>query len=555
MSINVKYNGARFPDPQPFFTISDNPVIIGGKVDHVSTSVQIIGTITGNNLSALETQKKYLITGLSSAFKTLEIGSGSYSFAQPLDLSFQDSDLTTILPYSVNFILYQPLQNNGATTLYTGVSDLEDSWSFTEGENLIVEAVHRVSATSKKVDNQSNLNTARHFVTGRINNVNGDTSRSSFEQFAVFLRGNNTGFLKSRVEEIDRFRGVYSITDTFAYSIGEENIHPSGILNVNTNINWTPDGGLGIRVEGSLQGGLTGYDLLNYPKYEPVNTGMFTPNDAKYWASQAVARSKSPAESGFYGEVFNAPRNYEYSIDGESNLMNFSFEFVDPSDPRTKNTKHEYTASVNATKDSNTITVDVNGSISYQGFDGVFITGQPETGVRFAAVSGEFEKVNQYAIAINAYKDFLDIAPVYDNNSGLNRSPISLSVTKNPFESTISYNYTFDNNIDISTGLLENARFAINKTKSILTSFAQETISNGFSVQEGYLTIPSISINASANLVSGAIAQNSLNFLSGLIGGYLDLYSDYTESGILIQNDYSTGRDNISINRGIIYKI
>lgn len=553
MAVEIKYNGAKFPDPQPFVAIGDTIEFVDGKIDYSVLSIDVIGQITGANLGELELGRRYLTTGLAKGFKTLEIGTTQYTFAQPNSLEFDNSNLASVLPYQANFTVREKLANEDSTTLYTGLSDLQDSWSFSEQENNIVEATHTVSAKGHKISAEDPLIAARRFVSGRINNHLGNPDNHQFVNFSVFLSG-QTGFLMSRSEQVDRVESKYGITDTYNLSISEEDIFDSGILQTESQINWTKDGGLAVSLRGSIKGGLTGYG------YPAIGTGMFTVDDAKSYASRAVERSKSDFESTAYGTVFQNPRTFEYEVDDNANTINFNFEFVDPDDPRTSPVKHEYTTNIRASKDSNVVEIDVDGELFYDATDKLFDIFNPETGARFLAVSGEFEKVNPYSIARRTISVWVgtEANPVItgymsDFNS-INPTPTAYTVNKSPFEAKISYNASYNNNPDITTGSLENVDISFDKEYSINTVSAKPTIGNYFAVQSGYYTIPEVSVSASAEIKTGASAQESLDLFENIVEDYIEKYS-FTGSGVFTSKGYATGIDNISINRSIIYPI
>ena len=99
-----------FPSPSPFVAETTNPIFLSGQSDYFMDQVSLIGNITGSNLSSLDLQKMQMISGLLSEFQTLKVTGYAegkvYSGAKPVSISFSDSDLTTILPYSVSFEAY-----------------------------------------------------------------------------------------------------------------------------------------------------------------------------------------------------------------------------------------------------------------------------------------------------------------------------------------------------------------------------------------------------------------------------------------------------------------
>lgn len=533
----VKYNDLLFPYPQPFVGVSNTPVFVEGKNDHFEVTIDLAGQITGQSLSDLEEQKRYLITGLSTAFKTLEVGDKTYGFCQPVNLNFADSNLSTFLPYSVSFIAYEDLAHNGSTTLYTGVTNLSDNWSFQEQENRLVEATHSVSAQGQKISSSDPLSLAKSWVDNRVN--------AQFNNFSTLLSG-GSGYLVARDENIDQFLGVYGITDTYRYSLAEEDIFASGLIQTETQISWTQNEGLQVSLNGSVQGGLTGYG------HPVITTGAFSTEDAKYYAAKSLERSKSDFESGVYGAVFNAPRTYEYTIQEDTNSLDFSFNFNDPSDPRNDEVKHTYSAQINASKDSSLIEISVNGELVYNSSAKLFNTGAPETGARFAAVEAAFSGVDVGAIASQNFADFVDTVDGYTDLSGLGNNPVSATIDKNPFESSITYNYSYDNSFDFSTGKLKNPSITLTRNHPITVQTANPNISGGFAMYTGHETMPSIQIAANAQLQTGDAMSVASDFLSGIVDNYALKYS-FGGSGIVVQDTINTGDGAISINKTIIF--
>ena len=103
----VTYGSYTFPTPSPFVAETTAPIFLSGQSDYFMDQVSLIGNITGSDLSGLDLQKMQMISGLLSEFQTLKITGDAegkvYSGAKPVSISFSDSDLTTVLPYSVSF--------------------------------------------------------------------------------------------------------------------------------------------------------------------------------------------------------------------------------------------------------------------------------------------------------------------------------------------------------------------------------------------------------------------------------------------------------------------
>ena len=110
-----------------------------------------------------------MISGLLSEFQTLtitgDVEGKIYSGAKPKSIEFSQSDLTTILPYSASFTSYA----SGTFSKFFGVTEPQDSWSFSEQDGRVTEATHSVSARGLNLGNSvTALTNAKTFVSGRV---------------------------------------------------------------------------------------------------------------------------------------------------------------------------------------------------------------------------------------------------------------------------------------------------------------------------------------------------------------------------------------------------
>ena len=188
---SIQYSGYNFPEPLPFLAESSTPIYTSGVYDHSTLDVQLVGFLTGRDICDLNSQKQAMIQGLLNEYGDLSINIGAtnktYSKALPTSIDFSDSDLTTVLPYSVSFLVF----SGESFSQFFGVSSPKNEWSFSEQENQIVQATHTISAQGEKINDQEPLQNAIDFV----------TSLTGFQNIAPILRGNNA-FLKSRNETI-----------------------------------------------------------------------------------------------------------------------------------------------------------------------------------------------------------------------------------------------------------------------------------------------------------------------------------------------------------------
>jgi len=147
---SIQYSGYNFPEPLPLLAESSTPIHISGLYDHSSVDVQLVGFLTGSDISSLSLQKQEMVNGLLNEYGDLVIDVGgytkTYAKALPVSLDFQDSDMTTMVPYSASFKTF----TGESFSNFFGVSSPKNEWSFQEQENQIVQATHTISAQGRK---------------------------------------------------------------------------------------------------------------------------------------------------------------------------------------------------------------------------------------------------------------------------------------------------------------------------------------------------------------------------------------------------------------------
>jgi len=530
MATTITYGSYSFPDPLPLFSEEDEPITFGGLYDHSAIRVNLVGYFTGVDLAALDLQKMQMISGFLNEYQDLTITVGTKTKTCPKafveSIDFAESDLTTVLPYSLSALYY-----SGETfSDYFKITDPQNSWSYAEDENKIITATHTVSAKGLKVDGNSAFDNAREFVQAKI--------AGGFENIALFNSGTNA-FLTSRSENVDRNGNVYGVTEVYQYSAEDRDnsdkaYSDSGILSLSTSISYNTDQELSVSVQGSLQGDIT----ANTGTQEGLlTTGNFTPEQATEVAINALISSYSDYESGVYSFVANGPNSFNYDLDTGANLLNFSFQFADVEnlDLINENVIHKYTTSINLSKDSSVTSVSVNGSLTYQGTFVLDSTGEFENNARFQAIETAYGEVDQYLLVKEAIKDFTGIATGYEfNSSYINPEPTNFSITKNPVENSLSYNYTYDNSIDFSNGDLNDLKFTILDKKPLRVNSVQETIS-GF---------------GAAEIISRSLGEYSVSASCSDLGDKLqtlkDLITGYCSGSDIISESYQTGENSIS---------
>ena len=464
----ITYGSYTFPSPCPLVAQGVAPVYVAGKVDHFADSIDLVGTITGENLSGLHLQKMQMISGLLSEFQTLNItnddGTKSFAAAKPVSISFDSSNLSTLLPYSVTFSSY----SSGTFSEFYGIENPSDVWTFSEQDGQITEVLHSVSAKGVKIDSKNPFENARHFVTGRA---------TGFIDFSLFQTGTTNAFLISRNEEVNKSSNTYSINENYRYSTSEDLITDSGITTCNTQISYD-------KVQGSIPGNV---DQVGF-----LHTGVFTSEKAQEVALNAVVSSLSDYESGLYTFISAGPKTSSFDIDMGTNKIDFNYSFVDCSNlDQEGNVLHTQSASVSTSKDEALVKVSVVGELKYNTSLDVFATGDPATGERFKELDAQYSGVQAnsgfFNLAVEALKYFREDATGYHiSGDYLNPTPLSKSIDKRPADTIITYTVDFDNKIDLSSGTLSGLQVNITDKKPqqlsgivpSLGGFAKQNIMN-----------------------------------------------------------------------------
>ena len=532
MATSITYGSYSFPEPIPLFSEEDEVVKFGGLLDHSAIRVNLVGFLTGSDLSGLDLQKMQMVSGFLSEYEDLVVTIGNETKTCPSafieSIDFNDSDSTTILTYSFTAIYY-----SGETfSEYLGVTDPQNSWSYDEGDDKIITATHTVSAKGVKVNSDDPFDNARDFVAEKLEN--------GFENIALVNSGSNA-FLTSRTENVDKKQNIYGVTEVYTYSAGDRSYSDSGVVNVSTSISFSNKSELSINVNGSIQGSI---DANTGSQVGLLSTGNFTPEQATDVAINALVNSYSDYESGVYSFVQDGPTAFNYDLNTGANLLNFSFTFADPDkvDVINNNVLHSFTSSISISKDSSVSSVSVRGDLRYLGTLFIDSTGEFENNARFQAVETAFGEIDQQAIAISALTDFSGVATGYEiNSSYVNQEPRSLSISKNPIENTISYNYTYNNQVDFSDGDLKDLSLNITDKQPLTVNNVQETIAGFKASQIISRSLGNYSVSATCSN-DGSELETLKEFVSGFCSG------DYK-----IQESYSTGQNSISYNLSKYY--
>jgi len=533
MSDSVQYDSYNFPSPLPAIAESDELIVFGGKYDHKAINIDVIGTITGDSLSGLHLQKMQMVSGFLNEYQnlTVTLGSDTRVFSECLveSIDFSNSDLSTVLPYSVSFKTFE----NETFSEYYKIASPVDNWSYLEQDNKIIQATHNVSAKGLKVDSSDPLTNARSFVNSKLT--------EGFE-YVGFFNGGSNGFLSSRNEKVDRKTDTYSVTEVYMYSASDQPLSSNGVVDVSTDISYDRNSELSVSVKGSVKGAMD----ANVGSSTMLTTGDFSPEMATNTALDAIASSLSAYENLKYTFVSDGPSTYEYKLDTGDNRLEFSFGFENTENldlvtgtDNLSRVLHTHTANVSCSKDSPTVSVSVQGQLSFYGTSSLSIKNISQAGAeneRYKVVSGAFELIDQYSLAKKAADEFSQAAlDDYEfSSSYLNSEPASFSINKNPNTNEISYNYTYNNVIDYSNGSLKDFSASIVDKVPIQKNDVKQTIGGFKANVVADRTLGEYSINASSN-----DEENKLATLKSIAAGLCSGKHKITDSHNVQENSIS----------------
>lgn len=518
---DIIYGDYTFSSPIPFVGIEEEPIFLSGQIDHTKLSITLEGELTGCDLPSIKSQKEELVSGFSSGFSSLTIGSTGYDYVKPISINFQSSPIRRRLPYSISL---EAFHEKDFSQFY-GIESPVDIWQYQEQEGRRVGATHTVSARGVKTSATDSLTAARNFVNGRLND---------FENISLFFSGDSV-IKTSSEESINQATNSYSVVESYDLSTSLNSDKSGVIVRPSSQIVYDIES-FSISVNGSIEGGITG---------AIVDTGYFSPDDATAFAKDSVNRTKIEYEDDLYGEILRGPLTYNYDIDTGANRIDFSFDFGDPTDFRTGDVIHDYSTSFEASKDNGYISATINGEVKYNSTKDIFTGQAPEEEVRFQKVQEEFSGISPFALLQQHYSYFQDLNLAY-SNSDLNDNFVSLNIEKSPHQSSITYNYNYTNKIDLFSGILREPSLTVETTYPIPNFTVKETVDNSFSVQETFDSLKRVIVNLNGKISDGSTIADATSFFDSFVSQYSG------QSSIVNVDSVNTGDNSISLRRGFV---
>lgn len=425
------YDGYEILDnqPTPFVGRTDTVIRYGERwADQVSFNLN--GQITGCTYAQLLTGQNALISIFSRDFQQFKVTdggtgiyTGNYCLVRPI--RFEQSNYAYILNYSVQIDCYQFDLFSGVY----GVLDPVDEWSFEESNNYVVNVNHTISARgfNTNISGANGLQNARAFVNSRTG-ISGIV-------VPVFITGKGSGItycLKESHEKIDRFNGVYSITERY---VGDAYYGTDGLLRYTTNFDCNTIEGL---AKVSVQGGIDGCNHTTSMesirnRFSGINMYGIAAN------AYALAGGSGSLNTGYISQ----------GITEDPIARKMTFNLLYDNDPNPL-TFIDY--AVNVSLSENEIT-----TVSFQGN----IKGRGDIAGRWQRVQAFYSGFNPFPYAQIAYAEFAPASPY-----PLNTTSTSESTTFDQFNAEISLNETWDNK-DIPPGPFKTFSYTLHFTPSL----------------------------------------------------------------------------------------
>jgi hypothetical protein len=325
----IKYNDQSLLMPTPLVEISKDHNFLNIKWGD-TRNISLNGQLTGN-YSQLLSQQNNLINIFSKNFGKFEIYEDNQKIFEESniivdDIVFDKSVYNGILNYKISL---------SSQKLTSGVKDPVNEFSFSEGENKIIQLKHIISAQGL---NTGSSNSKSNGINNAINFVKNYTGLNNIPS-CVF---NNVQkfYLKSVVEKVNRLQESYSIEEEYVgdNSTLTQNFN-QGILRYKSDLSEDIDGNsLRLNIDGTYEGALSGQnqDLL-----DQLNINSIIP-------------------SGFN----LTPLSFKVDNNSTKNIASFSASYDDLS---INNPYLSYTSRVNTSLDDQVSKISLEGEIVSRG--------------------------------------------------------------------------------------------------------------------------------------------------------------------------------------------
>lgn len=390
---SITYNGQNLPYPLPLVG-KRNEIAFVGERFAVKEVITLNGTLTScDGFQSLLNSGTALLNIFNKDFSEFLVQENSQEILRRSgiiveNVEFGQSSYFGNVPYTITLNCYpHSIQN------VFGILDPNDSWNFEEGEDGIIRINHEISARA-----YNNFQNAIDFVRARTGTLNYPSPQ--------FLSLTGLLVLDSQNENIDRFNGVYSLSESFIMDSKSSGIVSRYTLSINSGL----EGFITANIQGNINGGLNTSitDIRN--RYNTLNIT----NKVQTLYNQATDLNDlniTPLNSGITEDFFNKKLTFQLTYDNNPNPV----------------TNVDWTTTIQSGDE--TTEVSINGRVY----------GRGEHQNRWSRVQSHFRALNFYAMAQSGYN-------YYGGSYNLNPKTLTSGTTFNQFISEISFNMAFNDN-------------------------------------------------------------------------------------------------------------
>lgn len=446
--------------PIPFVSLS-NDYVQAGERWTILQAITLQGEIIGCSKSDLVARQNELLDAFSQDFKTIEIsGLDDIELARVVSVDFQGSDYLSAISYTIELEAYS--YDTFIDSNY--VIEPVDSISIVENGDKTIDITHTISAKGVNSSSYNALTNAKNFVLEKLD------SQKSEGTWPVpnLISSKDPNFKRMLVsvsEDIDRIQGRYSITKQYKSDLDYED---GSIILRHTKETTEQEGQFKIfTINGTIDGGID--SSLDFNKLRT-----------------RLKNFKKSLNTEFIHEFVDSA---SISEDVEAGRINFTFTFS--SNPL--EVIDDYDISISENSDTALISVSVRGTMSAKGPIG----NVEGVDCRYNLVKSTFNENKYYDLAVKFYKDYLSRRGItVPDNVILNNSHLAKTVTRNEFEGSIGYDFSFDDRI--SHGY-RNFDYTMDFTPSLVGIAADAIVDGGHAFYDlGYRKRAEFKINGAS---------------------------------------------------------
>lgn len=460
---------AFYPQPTPYVTVEEQTIFVGERWGVVE-NVTLNGQITGCSFSGIVAGQTLIRNSFNRSFQTLQVWqqTGAISgliFDKPLsevtNVSFPQARMFGVQDYSISLTCYPSGLFSGAY----GVLKPQDVWSYEERENEVLNAVHTISCqpfnTSSGPSNA--LDNARSWAFGRTG------TQSAVAPAFISGVAINRFVLLTQNENVDRFNGTYSLTQTYTNDLARSG---QGVIRYSTVIQSGANG-ITVSLDGSSQNGDRNISGARAAFQRLDKLAIATTAYQSAFARNDL--NPNPITQSFNEDPFTATVDFNYAFDN-SNLPSVWFDY----------------------------TVDLN--VGTNGLIEASIQGTVRA--RGGSILDRLARCQAYAATVNLYNLVLPFYGPFDVSSitPLNPVPITSGQAINQSDGTVGLNATYSNKTQVSV-VLDEFNYTINFIPSRYQVDSQPVL-------DGLGTYSAVNLNYAnrASIAINGTAVTAINF-------------------------------------------